>query len=126
MYYIFLTETWGPGLPQRFLLLECVCAASRRVLPYHKMNPLYCEEFDRSDQSVNNQTEAKHCRGLEPYLFVEFIDDPFSPLQVQLLTLQRSVDISELDAHLANQQSVIFVCPVDPRHSFVTHLGTRA
>ena len=56
------------------------------------------------------------------YLFIEFIDDPFCPLQVQLLTFQWAVDVSQLDAHLAHQQPIVLIGPIDTRHSFITHL----
>lgn len=39
----------------------------------------------------------------EAYLLIEFVDDSLRPLQVKLFTLQRSVDISQLDAHLTHQ-----------------------
>lgn len=61
-------------------------------------------------------------RRKQTYLFVELVDDPLRPLQMQLLTLQRPIDICQLDAHLTHQQSVIFVGPVNTGHSFITHL----
>lgn len=67
-------------------------------------------------------TSALDYRDWKAYLFIELVDDPLCPLQVQFLTLQRSIDISQFDAHLAHQQSVIFVGPINPRHSFITHL----
>ena len=57
------------------------------------------------------------------YLFVELVDDPLCPLQVQVLTLQWSIHISQLDAHLAHQQSIVLVGPVDAREAFIAHLG---
>jgi len=58
-------------------------------------------------------------------LFVELVDDPLGPLQVQLLTLQRTVDVCQLDAHLAHQETVILIGPIDAGHALVAHLGTR-
>lgn len=56
------------------------------------------------------------------YLFVELVDYSLGPLQVQLLTLQWSIDISQLDAHLTHQHSIIFIGPVNTGHSFIAHL----
>lgn len=62
----------------------------------------------------------------EAYLLIEFVDDSICPLQVKLLTLQRSVDISQLDAHLTHQQSIIFIGPVNTWHAVISHLERRA
>lgn len=60
------------------------------------------------------------------YLFIEFVDDSLRPLQMQLLTLQRPIDISQFDAHLAHQQSIVFIGPVDTGHAVIAHLERRA
>ena len=56
------------------------------------------------------------------YLFIELIDNPLCPFQVQLFTLQWSIDISQLYAHLVHQQSVVLIGPINNRYSFITHL----
>lgn len=66
------------------------------------------------------------CRAAEAYLLIEFVDDSLRPLQVKLLTLQRSVDISQLDAHLTHQQSIVFIGPVNTCHAVISHLERRA
>lgn len=55
-------------------------------------------------------------------MFVELVDDALRPAQVQLFALERSIDVSQLDAHLANQQTVVLVCPVNARHALVANL----
>lgn len=57
------------------------------------------------------------------YLFIELIDDAFCPLQVQVFAFGRSIDVSQLDAHLTNQQAVVLVGPVNP--NVIVHLGDR-
>lgn len=66
------------------------------------------------------------CQAVDAYLLIEFVDDSLRPLQVKLLTLQRSVDISQLDAHLTHQQSIVFIGPVNTWHAVISHLERRA
>ena len=58
------------------------------------------------------------------YLLVELVDDAIGPLQVQLFTLQWTIDICQLDAHLAHQETVVFIGPIDTGHALFAHLGT--
>lgn len=59
-------------------------------------------------------------------MFIELVDDTLCPAQVQLFALERSVDVSQLDAHLAHQQTVVLIGPVDARHALVADLETGA
>lgn len=43
------------------------------------------------------------------HLLIELIDDSLCPLQMQVLAFQRSIDVSQFNAHLAHQQPVILV-----------------
>lgn len=57
------------------------------------------------------------------YLFIKLIDNAFCPLQMQVLALCRPIDVSQFDAHLTNQQTVVLVGPVNS--DIVVHLGDR-
>lgn len=59
------------------------------------------------------------------YLLIEFIDDAFCPLQVQVADFGRSIDVCQLDTHLAHQQSVILIGPINSRTVHIIHLLTN-
>lgn len=56
------------------------------------------------------------------HLFIELIDDALCPLQMQILALQRPVDVGKLNAHLADEQPVILIGPVDTCRWIIAHL----
>lgn len=56
-------------------------------------------------------------------LFVEFVHNALSPLEVQIFAFERPVDVSQLDAHLTHQEPVVFIGPVNPRTPIITNLG---
>lgn len=57
------------------------------------------------------------------YLFIKLIDDAFCPLQMQVFAFCRPIDVSQLDAHLTNQQAVVLVGPVNS--NIIVHLRDR-
>lgn len=56
------------------------------------------------------------------HLFIELVDNALCPLQMQVLALQRPIDVSQFNAHLADQQPVILVGPINTCRWIVTHL----
>lgn len=56
------------------------------------------------------------------HLFIELIDDAVSPLQMQVLALQRPIDVRQFNAHLADQQPVVLIGPVDTCGWIISHL----
>lgn len=59
------------------------------------------------------------------YLLVELVDDALRPLQVQVFALQGAVDVCQLNAHLADQQPVIFIRPINAVCWVISHLERR-
>lgn len=57
------------------------------------------------------------------HLFIKLIDDAFCPLQMQVFAFCRPIDVSQLDAHLTNQQAVVLIGPVNS--NIIVHLGDR-
>lgn len=47
------------------------------------------------------------------YLLIKLVDDALRPLKVKIFVLQWPINISQLDAHLADQKPVILIGPVD-------------
>lgn len=56
------------------------------------------------------------------YLLIELIDDALGPLKVQVTDFGRPVDVCQLDTHLAHQQSVVLIGPVNSWAVHVVHL----
>lgn len=59
------------------------------------------------------------------YLFVELIDDSFCPFEVQVTDFGWSIDICQLYAHLAHQQSIVLVGPINSWTVHIVHLFTK-
>lgn len=59
------------------------------------------------------------------HLFIKLIDDALCPLEVQVPDLSGSIDICQLDAHLAHQKSVVLVGPINPWTVDIIHLKER-
>lgn len=53
------------------------------------------------------------------YLLIKLIDDAFRPLKMEVTDFGWSIDICQLDTHLAHQESVVLVGPVD---SWTVHI----
>jgi len=58
-------------------------------------------------------------------LFVKLLGDAMGPLNVNLVHLAWSVDISQFDAHLHGQQSIGFVGPIDAPCIGVIHFDVE-
>lgn len=56
------------------------------------------------------------------YLLIELVNNALRPLQVQVLALQRAVDVCKFNAHLADQQPVIFIGPINAVCWIISHL----
>lgn len=85
---------------------------------------LYGEHIEHgrsTDLSQDKRAPISHQRALT-YLFIELVDDALCPLQMQLLALQRPIDVGQFDTHLTHQQPVILVGPVDTSGRVIAHL----
>ncbi len=60
-----------------------------------------------------------------PYLLIKLIDDALCPLEVQVTDFGRSIDICQFDTHLANQQSVVLIGPVNSWTVHIVHLSDK-
>lgn len=72
-------------------------------------------------RKVTNGHSAYDC-SVCLHLLVKFIDDALCPLEVQVSDLGGSIDICQLDTHLAHQESVVLVGPVNSRTVDVVYL----
>lgn len=59
------------------------------------------------------------------YLLIKLINDALCPLEVQVTDFGRSIDICQLDTHLAHQQSVILIGPINTWTVHIIHLLTN-
>lgn len=59
------------------------------------------------------------------YLFIKFIDDPFRPLQVQVTNFGRTIDVCQLNTHLAHEHPVVLIGPINSWTVHIVHLLTN-
>lgn len=58
-------------------------------------------------------------------LFVELVHNALSPLEVEVFALERPIDVGKLDAHLAHQEPVVLIGPVNPRTPIIPNLAEK-
>lgn len=57
-----------------------------------------------------------------PYLLIKLVDYAFCPLDVQVPDFGWSIDVCQLDTHLAHKESVILIGPINSWTIHIIHL----
>lgn len=60
--------------------------------------------------------------GEVPYLLIKLVDYAFCPLEVNVPALGWPVDICKLNAHLADQQPIVLISPINSWAVHIIHL----
>ena len=70
-------------------------------------------------------SHSTHVKKFGTDLLVELVHNALGPLEVQVFAFEGPVDVGQLDAHLAHQEPVVLVGPVDARTPIITNLRGR-